>query len=327
MKPVAAPFLVALAALSCSPANVGGPIADAGSDTSADSSTDGGANATQACLNRAYAYCTQLQTCSTTAIEYRYGDVQTCKTLIAGECEVSAAAPSTGTSIAQIEACTAVEPTWACGDIIHSQNPPPACAAPPGPFANGTACTVNAQCQSSWCSHPPGKACGACAPPPNPGDPCDGNECPLPLVCSTSTLTCGAYVEAGGQCNAGNLCDSGLTCVGGICEAGVTVANMPCVFAGPGCDQFSGLACNAQSGTCKTLQLIQGGAACGTVANQPTLCEVGYCNRGACVGYAGLGEECDLAAGPECAANLRCIVTSDGGTAGICQILGGGSCP
>jgi len=323
MKPAGACLAIAFAALACSPANVGGPITNSG----ADGATDAGTGAAQACKARAYAYCTQLETCSTTAIQYRYGNVQTCEKLLGGVCNLALAAPSTGASIAQVEACAAAEPSWACNDIIYAQNTPPACAQPSGPLANGTPCTVNQQCQSSWCGRTAGQACGACSPPPSAGAPCDDGACLSPLVCSSFTLTCGAYVEAGGECDQANLCDSGLTCVAGVCQAGVTSANMPCVSAGPGCDIFSGLACNAESGTCKTLQLLEGGQACGTVANQPALCVMGSCPRGQCVSYGALGDACDLVAGPACAESLRCIVTSDGGTGGTCQISGSGSCP
>jgi hypothetical protein len=318
--------LFALSALSCSPANVGGPLADAGPDSGLDASTDGGTSAEQACLDRAYAYCTQLQRCSTTAIVIRFGDVQTCKKYVEGECVGALTAPSSSGTVAQTEACAAAEPSWGCNDILYNQNIPPPCVQPAGPLANGSPCTVNQQCQTLWCARATGEACGACAVPPLSGDPCGGGSCPSPLVCSSASI-CVAYVEMGNQCSPTSPCDSGLTCVGGICEAGVTTINSPCAAGGPGCDMFSGLACNAQSGSCKTLLLVGGGEACGEVENQPNTCIMGVCLRGACVSYAALGEACDVDTGPACAPILRCILTADGGTAGACQITGTGSCP
>ncbi len=330
MKTAIASVLVALTALSCSPANVGGPLVDAGADAAPtpDTGTDASTNVTQACLDRAYAYCTQLETCSTTAIEYRFGNVQTCKKLIAGVCELANGAASTGATVAGTEACAAAESSWVCSDIIYTQNVPPACASVPGELASGAACTVNAQCQAMWCSRPAGQSCGVCAPPPKAGDPCDNGACLAPLTCSSTTSTCVAYVEVGGQCgNGSSPCDSGLSCVAGICQAGATMVNAPCVPAGPGCDQFAGLSCNVQTQTCKTLALIPPGGACGVVADQPTLCAVGACIRGTCVPYGTTGEACEIASGLGCAENLHCIASSDSGTAGTCQLIGSGTCP
>ncbi len=320
MKKVAS-LLFLLVVASCSPANVAGPLADSGVDASADGAT----SITAACTDRAYAYCTQLETCSTTAVTTRFGNVQTCKKYLEATCESSISAPSSAATPAQAEACATAEASWACDDIIHSQNVPPACLAPAGPLANGTPCTVGQQCQTEWCSRPLGSECGVCAPSPQAGDPCNGGACPSNLSCTAAI--CAAYAELGDPCSASSPCDSGLTCVGGVCQAGVTTVDSACDPAGPGCDMFSGLACNAQSSTCKTLVLVPPGQACGQVANQSDACIVGECLRGVCVGLGALGDPCDIVAGPGCASSLRCIVTSEGGTAGTCHITGAGSCP
>jgi len=83
-----------------------------------------------------------------------------------------------------------------------------------------------------------------------------------------------------------------------------------------------GLACNAATGTCQTLQVVPPGQACGTVADQRQDCLAGTCADGVCVANSPAGGPCDLAAGPACMSFGVCVVTSDGGT---CQ-LAGSSC-
>jgi hypothetical protein len=113
----------------------------------------------------------------------------------------------------------------------------------------------------------------------------------------------------------------------GTCEPPVTTMNAPCVFTGPGCDFYSGLACNVQTSTCQTAQLAAPGQACGTVGTQAVSCLGGMCLRGACVAYPLVGQPCDVASGPQCVPDARCIVATDGGTAGTCQLNGSTACP
>ena len=297
--------LVGALVLSCSPADVGGSAA------------------AQACQDYAYAYCAQLQTCSPTALQQRFVTVKTCESLYQTSCLNGLALASTGTTAAGREACASVLPSWGCADFLHAQNPPPACVVPSGALPNGAACASYSQCQSAYCGYAAGKACGTCAPAPQPGDSCATNQCTTGLACMTIGLTCAAYAGAGAPC-ATAPCDEGLACVGGTCAIGVTVIGMPCDPNAAGCDIFNGLGCSGATKTCVTETLAQSGQACGMVAEQPTSCLGGNCQHGVCIGNVPAGGACTIGGAP-CISNARCIVPA-GATSGTCLVSGSIAC-
>lgn len=320
-----------LLACACSPASIA-PPADAGPDVApidagADANAADGASSAiaQACKSYAYARCTRLMSCSTTSIEINYGDVRTCETYFDLLCTYSLQAPGTGSSASKLQQCTAAvtDPQqWACPDVVYAKNLPPPCNLNPGARADGSPCAVNSQCQSTFCSTPPGAACGTCGALPQIGAPC---PCGPLLICSDRA--CAGLSEQGAMCDSSHVCDVGLTCVGGTCVTGAATQGAACSFAGAGCDFHAGLACNAVSGTCQTLDVVGPGQACGIVQDQNQQCVAGTCSRGTCVAYGGLGQACDLVAGPSCASFAICVAATDGGTSGTCQIPGSSSCP
>src|SRR5579859_6967605 len=211
--------LGAIAAIGCSPANVANP--DAGPDTS-----------NSACTSYARARCTQLQTCSTTALQLRYGDVTTCEALFRVDCVNAIAAPSSGATIASAKACgqAITDGDWkVCSDFLLNQNPPSSCGVMPGALANGAPCAFPAQCQSGFCAIVPGKGCGSCANAPKAGDSCASLvTCGPTMACAGATSTCASYAAMGGSCGPGQPCGVGLTCVGSNGKAG---GNGTCVPA------------------------------------------------------------------------------------------------
>ncbi len=325
MKNALAAALVALAA-ACSPASVAppSPVADAGHDTGgiADTGAPGdAASPDQLCKDYAYARCTRIQTCSTTAILIEFGSVATCQAYYAQTCDLSLSAPSTNTTTAHTIACTAAIANWPCSDIIFAENTPPACITIAGNLASGATCAISTQCQSAWCARPYGSACGTCTAPPVAGSPCMvGVECGPGLSCYNKA--CEPHAPLGAQCGPTSSCDDGLTCVSGVCSAGVTTLGAACSPTGAGCDEYAGLACNAQSGTCQTLQVVGGGQACGEVENQNQICLAGSCTHGTCVAGAPLGAPCPLDGTASCISFAECVATSDGGTTGTCQVAG-----
>jgi hypothetical protein len=327
--------LAALALLACSPASIAPPDGGIDSGVSIESGAPGDSGANDAsspvavCKEYAYTRCTALQGCSPTQMQIEFGDVATCETSFTDSCVLASAAPSSGSTLAHVQACTTAISGWVCSDLIYSQNTPPACATPQGSLTNGAPCTVNSQCQTAFCLRPAGAACGACAPAPNPGDPCTSSaQCGTGggLTCVGSTQKCTAFSQLGASCNGSQPCIDGLNCASGVCATGVSQANMPCVFDGAGCDKYAGLACNAATATCQTLQLVGGGQACGDVANQVQDCKAGECTRGVCVVNAPIGGACDIVAGPSCIGFALCFVNADGGTGGTCQIAGSATC-
>ena len=245
----------------------------------------------------------------------------TCETYYRESCDVSLSVPSTNTTTAHTVACTAAIPSWACADILFAENAPPSCMTMAGNLANGAPCAVAAQCASTFCAHAYGSACGTCTDPPAAGAPCvTGAQCGAGLTCFNKA--CAVHAEVGAQCGPTSPCDVGLTCVSGTCSAGVATSGSACSPTGAGCDEYAGLACNAQSGTCQTLLVVGGGQACGEVVDQNQVCLAGNCIHGTCVAGVPLGEPCPLDAPGSCIAFAECIATTDGGTTGTCQLPG-----
>jgi hypothetical protein len=320
----AAAAVALLAAAACSPASIAPPSVDAGPDAAPDapSTTFEGA-----CKEYAYTRCTQIQSCSPTATLSAFGTVDVCEQYYRTTCELTGALPSSSSTIAHVNACTAEIPGWKCSDIIYGENVPPDCQTLPGALASGSPCTVSAQCQSAWCGHALGSACGVCAPTPKAGTPCTISiQCGSGLTCVQSTGTCAVHAPLGGQCSGTQPCDDGLACVSGVCAAGASPSGATCSPLGAGCDFYAGLSCNAMSNTCQTLQLVPGGEACGQVGNQLQDCVTGACVRGACAQSGALGAACDLTSPEPCISFAQCVVTTDAGTMGTCQLPASASC-
>jgi hypothetical protein len=297
--------------ISCSPAQVGAPDAAA---------------IAAACDQAAYARCNQIQECSSTRIAVAYGDLATCRQYLAESCKLTLTAQSTSATVARREACTVALQSQPCADVIYTQNLPPDCVTQPGGLPDGAICAVAAQCQSTWCRVLYGAACGTCGPPPKAGDDCrSSSECLTGMTCSSAKV-CAPFANVGTSCGPSQPCNDGLTCTNSVCVAGASSLGAPCSSVGAGCDPYKGLSCNAATSTCQNIVLAPAGEACGTVANQNQICQAATCTHGTCVANAALGGACDLASGPSCRASARCVVTSDAGTRGTCQIAGATTC-
>jgi hypothetical protein len=339
----------------CSPASVGdaplavreaGPEApdepphEAGANldaaTTATDAGDAGINVSSVCADQAYARCTRLQGCSSTALQIRFGDVRACEAVFQAICTNNLTAASTGATTATVELCAKAVPDWGCTDYVFNLNAPPACQVQTGALANGAPCGVNSQCQTGFCAIAPGKECGSCASVPAAGDSCAQLvTCGTTLACSAVTQKCITFAQIGDPCSNAQPCADGLTCVGfsaqagttGTCKTATSTSGAACDFLGAGCNQFAGLSCNAQTQLCDTAQVVAAGSACGLVANRMAYCAAsGTCTAGACVAASALGGPCDLANGLGCIDNTRCIVSADGGTAGTCQVPSAISC-
>jgi hypothetical protein len=287
------------------------------------------------CITYAYGRCSYLQSCSPTAVLNRYGTTAECQAIFQGLCENGLAAPSTGTTPATLSACEAALPGWVCDAYLYNENIPPACQTPTGSRPAGSPCGLSQQCVSGYCALPLHGACGTCASLPPTGASCAELVCPPTLTCVAATQTCVAFAQEGASCSASQPCSDGLTCVvatgasttTGICEEGVATASAACSFTGAGCNFYQGLTCNVQTGQCATVTLGVPGQACGIVGAQAASCIGGICVRGECQAYALPGQACDIASGPSCNEDARCIVAADGGIAGTCQLNGASACP
>jgi hypothetical protein len=292
----------------------------------------GNTDATVACSDYAYAYCNKLVTCSPTLLVERYPDLRTCFNLQNDNC-VNAIGSSTGgaTALAR-EGCSQALPGWDCDDFLFYNNPPPSCTLLTGTATNGNACGFDSQCQSGFCQITPGSLCGACQPALSPGAPCTNLvSCALvALFCSGTTGQCTAHSTVGQACDSLHDCVNGLGCVMGVCQNGVSVPGATCISPpnGPGCDLRVGLECNGMTGTCAPVQLAGYGQPCGFLSEEEVPCAAGgTCIDGVCTVLGAEGAECDvIAGGSGCISPARCVLDSDSGTRGTCQIPNGTLC-
>lgn len=318
---------------ACSPKNVGG--VDAGGE--------GGTSADQACADLEYARCTRLQECSPTALTFRYGDLTTCETVNKAYCVANLAAPSTGQTVANVEACAQQYPNWDCNDYVLTQNPPPECQQVDGSLANGTSCAFPAQCQSGFCAIVPGAACGVCAATPQPGDSCAQlTLCGQSIICSTDSATCYVPPAAGAACSYGQTCVTGYECIGatsagaaGTCVAGATSAGAACDTPTTACSFYAGFTCDTQTKQCVAVSFSGSGQGCNfdSSTGVDEQCSGGAkcvatssTAPGTCSAVSSIGGACDLVAGPACVGPSRCVVAADGGTGGTCQVPDGTAC-
>jgi hypothetical protein len=224
-------------------------------------------------------------------------------------------------------------------------NPPPECQQATGSLAAGAACAYAQQCQSGFCAVVPGASCGTCAAAPQTGDSCAQlTTCGMGMSCLTFSSTCASPAQPMAACAPTQACTVGNECIGanyttgasGTCQLAVEMLGAACSSSTNTCDFYAGLTCDTQTKQCVAAQLVGAGQACNfvTSANQSVYCGGGgKCIsaspgvQGTCSGASNLGGPCDLTVGPECISPSRCIVGSDGGTSGTCQVTDATTCP
>jgi hypothetical protein len=321
----------------------GGSTGGATSGGSNGGSTGGSAN-TQSCTDYANALCGLYQSCSNGwDIGFEFGDLPTCVTSYETFCLNRLATPDSVLSATQVETCAQDLPQESCENLYGSDNTAP-CEAADGPLANGSTCTVNAQCQSAFCALSKYAVCGSCATQPAPGADCSTITCGVGLICLKGSQTCSAPVADGGACTSEADCQFGLSCLdgdGGLFACAPTVdLGQPCDYrslVGPGCSGREGLYCkrDGDGGSCTPLGLADAGQPCGDVGGLATDCSAaGLCQKaqpdageGLCLGSAATGQACDIDAGPSCLLESKCVPTSATGTTGVCMQPAPSSCP
>jgi hypothetical protein len=334
---------IAVLATACSSSSGGGVAGDGGGGD-----VGNGLSVSQACTDRATQYCSRLAACSQERVQQLYGDQPTCVSRQTANCTASLGAPSTGSTPETVEACSQAYAAWDCGDFLSGLNTPSACVQKTGSLATGSPCAAPAQCQTGFCAIVPGASCGVCAATPASGASCAQlTTCGQGMDCTSDTQTCVVEGGQGATCGKGAPCAELFSCQGandskgvtGTCQSSLTQPGATCDSTQqttPACDRNALLTCNTQSKTCSTLVLAAGGQPCGTndVNDQTAVCSAnGVCTGastgtpGTCTAAAADGAECDLTNGPGCMELARCIVTSDGGTAGTCQTLNPSACP
>jgi hypothetical protein len=331
--------------VSTSAGSDGGTDGGRSGDSSQGSGLDGMA-VMASCAAEAMAECAKLESCSTLLMQTRYGSVDTCNTRLTATCLNALEAPSTGATPKAAEACSKAFESWACDDYLSNISPPSACIQKTGTRANGAACAFPAQCTTGFCALSPRSDCGVCAALPKAGDSCaDLTSCGQGLVCFSTAKVCGTYGTSGASCGTDSPCGPHLSCIGadtktgakGECAASVSVVGTACdpkLETGPGCDYDGGLTCNTESKQCEPIVVSSGTGPCDFDNHQYAVCSAsGTCTTseagvtGMCVPAAADGKVCSIATGGQtCLLPSRCIVSTDGGTSGICQVEAAPSC-
>lgn len=334
-----------------------------GSSTSDDSSAagdagDGGNDSSipnnQACADLAKARCAEIDKCGGGhGVLVRYGDETTCESRLTAQCVTNLAAPNTGASSSTVEACAQSILTEDCASFLGNDQPDP-CVPPAGSVANGAACGVSAQCQSTYCWVSTGSACGTCATAPVAGSSCAASrECGGRggLICVRATTTCVIAAAQSAPCDDTQPCAAGLDCVrtiapdagadagapsNGICQPAGASVGAACRAGSvnePACDKALYLTCERKTRQCAADLFAAPGAACGesdagtTDCTSGSLCAPPGDKTGTCLATAAEGAACDTTNGPTCLAPARCIGTSvDGGVTGTCTLADPSTC-
>jgi len=309
----------------------------------------------EACDDLAHALCNLRVTC-TNAVESTgssllrvYGDMDTCLSREALQCQNQAKATGSGSNPAHIERCVSAVADEACADFFDNV-PPPACI-PGGSRAAGEPCAFNSQCSSGYCGGTAHAICGSCGTAPGAGGDCTTSNCGRDLICVASTDLCQSRGSEGALCSSALPCRSDLNCTlmtttnptnGATADmmSSCAVAGMAGAACGTNtsnCDGMQGLYCGGTKGarTCMGVSYAAAGAACGMLADGThAMCIAGDCyangglatgtDAGTCTGFAGDGQPCDAELGPTCLAPARCVTTN--GSKGVCTLPLGASC-
>jgi hypothetical protein len=275
----------------------------------------------EACEKLMPAYCSKLSECAPILFNPAFTDVASCSTRLKINCTSIFSAPGTSSSTGRAIDCANAINALTCADF-YAGTQPEACKPLAGQNANGTACTNNDQCQSTWCAKANNQTCGTCGPIPTEGTSCANQDCPNGLQCASGNKTCVKPGMAGTACDANHPCQGGLACKGatpggmGTCALALQAGAMCDRLLGPnnaGCDQTKGLFCHPSTSVCTSVVWAKVGEACGTnlmtqtfaICTGSSRCTAQ--NNGTCMAPAADGAPCDDTNGPRCAAPAKCV--------------------
>jgi hypothetical protein len=340
MRVPAFPSLFVFAALASACANGGSDSGSTGGDggpAGGDASTKGdapqateggggdgpasGVTAQQACADNATAYCMQLSTCAAFLITTQYGDELTCEARQAPGCLDALAAPGTGWTGANLEACVTARSALDCTAFLYGKPAPKACLIT-GLFTSQS-CLYDAQCGTGYCRIASGASCGNCVQLGDTGAPCTTSaDCDGNLLCAGSG-TCQPPASATSACSMTVPCEQGLHCLGGTCTApGGLGATCAAANDGADCDYNQGVYCDGTTKMCTAYAVAQAGDTCGGAL--PTVCAGdATCFQSLCVAPADDGSACNAMSGLNCMPPSSCL----GGDGGMtCALFSASEC-
>jgi hypothetical protein len=319
-------------------------------NTSGSSSSGGGTQ----CATYANAICGQLMTCDPLGLQLAYGDLATCKSVAAKDCNSSMGITGT-TGLADPAAC-ATALTANCNSFFETgSHPPLACQSKAGTVADGAACGYDAQCVAgdgcdlSQANFPDPRCMqGQCAAFAATGDPCTqgnddcdartGDQCVATFKSGTPPTSDGntvcqavTYGANGAACVAGTNkdCQTGFNCVANAC-APVLAAGAVCdPTTNNNCDPRVHLTCelvpnsNPAAHKCTAPTVVVAGSQCGVVNNVLQLCAGNlWCNTtvtpSVCAARVAQGNGCVTTNVNQCDFGLYCAKSTDPNP-GTCQ--------
>jgi hypothetical protein len=283
--------------------------------------TVSGTSAAKACADNAAAYCTQLQTCAEFLVTLEYGDELTCVARQAPGCLDALAAPGTGWTGDNLEACVKARTALDCADFLHGKPQPKACLIT-GLF-NSQSCLDGAQCGTGYCRIASGASCGNCVALGDTGAPCTtSSDCDGNLLCA-GIGTCQPPSPASGACSTTMPCVQGTNCIAGACVL-PGASGAPCAAKNNNadCDYYQGVYCDGTTSMCTSYAIAQAGDSC--TGATPTVCAGdATCFQTLCVSPAADGSACNAASGLNCMAPSSCL-GAEGGT--TCSLFSASEC-
>ena len=294
---------------------------DAHAKDGAKEGAPGGTSAQKACADNAASYCKQLETCAPFLVTVQYGDELTCESRQTPGCLDALAAPGTGWTGDDLEACVAARTALDCNTFLHGKPAPAACRIT-GQVATSQACLYGAQCGTGYCRIATGSTCGNCVTLGATGAPCtNSSDCDGNLLCAGSG-TCQPPSSASSTCDATHPCVQGTTCLGGTCVApGGPGAMCSAANKGADCDYYQGAYCDGTSSKCTAYTIAQPGDPCGSAT--PTVCAGdSTCTLSLCVAPVADGTACDPQNGQSCMPPQSCT----GGDGGTCALFSATQC-
>lgn len=256
----------------------------------------------EACAALAQASCDALQRCSPDSFNRTYADSATCLARQRLSCSYQFPANS-NTPTQRFIDCAKAVPGAECSQILINQSLALTnladCRPLPGNQDNGTLCSTDAQCKSTFCDKGPlSGLCGTCAQRALLNEDCDATACDFGLICTQESLPnrcVTPYTAAAGQsCDQSARCQKGLTCVGQKCVT-LLKAGEACM-PGQGndaCDRNMGLYCDQGTQRCTATQYAKVGQSCGGGGQNGRLVCSGSSkciNDQVCLGPAGDGQ-------------------------------------
>jgi len=272
------------------------------------------ANLADACARLADASCAKMASCFPLGMKLFYGDTDVCDARFRLWCERNLTAPATGDTPDTTERCSDAIQAATCDEYVRGVV---ACRPSSGSLADGAACAVHSQCQSTNCNLPSNSICGVCGPRVPLGGDCTHGECAFGLLCNSAKL-CVNPGELGGLCTDSHPCAGTLVCKQETCAPpSPPGATCDTTFLFDGCDAYNGYYC-ASSGACQTIQYAQPGEPCSLLLSNLVLCGGGGLCRtasvistaGTCMPPAHDGEFCDDVNGPQCIWPAACVTNA-----------------